>query len=54
MVPLDLWVRTSASRPHYEAADCHPQAAWRFALYNHADQADIGRKSLQLFRPMSA
>ena len=26
-------------------------AAWRFAPHNHADQADIGRQSLRLFRP---
>ena len=25
--------------------------AWRFALHNHADQADIGRQRLRLFRP---
>ncbi len=25
--------------------------AWRFAPHNHADQADIGRQSLRLFRP---
>ncbi len=25
--------------------------AWRFAPHNHADQVDIGRQSLRLFRP---
>ncbi len=40
-----------ASRPRNGAADCNPLVAWRFAPHNHADQADIGRQSLRLFRP---
>jgi hypothetical protein len=33
------------------AADEHPRFAQREAPHNHADQADIGRQSLRLFRP---
>ncbi len=40
-----------ASRPRNGAADCNPLVAWRYAPHNHADQADIGRQSLRLFRP---
>ena len=40
-----------AKRPQYGAADGNPLVAWRSAPHNHADQADIGRQSLRLFRP---
>ncbi len=45
------YLYAGAKRPHYGAADSNPLVAWRLAPHNHADQADIGRQSLQLFRP---
>ena len=33
------------------ARRCVQLLAWRFAPHNHAEQADIGRQSLRLFRP---
>ncbi|HPE71803.1 MAG TPA: RNA-directed DNA polymerase [Candidatus Competibacter sp.] len=43
-------VQTLRARDN-DAADSHLRVAWRFAPHNHADQADIGRQSLRLFRP---
>lgn len=36
----ELYRNADASRPHYGAANCNPQVAWRSMLHNHVDQAD--------------
>ena len=46
----ELMSRTLRARDN-GAADSNPRVGGRFAPHNNADQADIGRKSLRLFRP---
>jgi hypothetical protein len=45
-----LLVVADASRPRQRGGGFHPLVARREAPHNHADQADIGRQSLRLFR----